>query len=62
MKMISHMAWTEEGSRIVLKISQKSEIGDLVVQIATGHSREKWFTKPIKTGAVWFKTKTGGLN
>jgi len=38
MKMISHMAWTEEGSRIVLKISQKSEIGDLVVQIATGHS------------------------
>jgi hypothetical protein len=38
MKMISHMDWTEEGDRTVLKISQKSEIGDLVVHFATGYS------------------------
>ena len=38
MKMISHPGWTEEGGRTVLKISQKSKIGDLVVQIAPGYS------------------------
>ena len=33
--MSSHIARTEGGVRTVLKISQKSEIGDLVVGIAT---------------------------
>src|SRR4051794_2443522 len=33
--MSSHIARTEGAVRTVLKISQKSEIGDLVVQIAT---------------------------
>ena len=41
--MSSHIARTEGAVRTVLKISQKSEIGDLVVQIAT------WFISRLDT-------------